>query len=51
VRIWHGAHDSRAEPDFEYLAAALPDARPTVWPDDGHYGVLRHWTEVLRTCW
>jgi pimeloyl-ACP methyl ester carboxylesterase len=50
VRIWHGAHDTRAEPDFEYLARTLPAARPVVWPDDGHYGVLRHWAEVLQTC-
>jgi hypothetical protein len=49
VRIWHGAHDTRAAPDFEYLAVTLPDARPTVWPAEGHYGVLRHWDEVLQT--
>jgi pimeloyl-ACP methyl ester carboxylesterase len=50
VRIWHGAHDTRAAPDFAHLAAALPGAVPVVWPDDGHYGVLRHWDEVLETC-
>ncbi|MGH9030963.1 MAG: alpha/beta fold hydrolase [Acidimicrobiia bacterium] len=50
VRIWHGAHDTRAAPDFEYLAGALPGATPTIWPDDGHYGVVRHWDEVLGTC-
>lgn len=47
VRIWHGAHDTRAAPDFEYLSATLPGAVPTIWPHDGHYGVLRHWDEVL----
>ena len=50
VRVWHGAHDARAAPDFEYLAATLPGAVPTVWPEDGHYGVLRHWDEVLTAC-
>jgi pimeloyl-ACP methyl ester carboxylesterase len=50
VRIWHGAHDTWAAPDFEYLAATLPGAVPTIWPDDGHYGVLRHWDEVLQIC-
>jgi len=50
VHIWHGAHDTRAAPDFEYLAATLPAALPAVWPDDGHYGVLRHWDEVLQDC-
>jgi pimeloyl-ACP methyl ester carboxylesterase len=47
IRVWHGAQDTRAEPDFEHLAAALPGGVPTVWPDDGHYGVLRHWGDVL----
>ncbi|HYU56678.1 MAG TPA: alpha/beta hydrolase, partial [Actinomycetota bacterium] len=47
IRIWHGAQDTRARPDFEHLAAALPGCVPAVWPDDGHYGVLRHWGEVL----
>lgn len=47
VRIWHGAQDTRGEPDFSYLAATLPDCRPQIWPHQGHYGVLRHWREVL----
>jgi pimeloyl-ACP methyl ester carboxylesterase len=47
IRAWHGAQDTRAEPDFQYLGAAMPRSIPTVWPDDGHYGVVRHWGEVL----
>jgi pimeloyl-ACP methyl ester carboxylesterase len=47
VRIWHGAQDARAEPDFRYLAATLPGCRPVVWSHDGHYGVVRRWREVL----
>jgi hypothetical protein len=47
ARLWHGAHDTRAERDARHLARALPDARLTVWDDAGHYGVLRHWGEVL----
>jgi pimeloyl-ACP methyl ester carboxylesterase len=47
VRLWHGAQDRRAEPDFRYLAATLPACRPVIWPHDSHYGVLRHWREVL----
>jgi pimeloyl-ACP methyl ester carboxylesterase len=47
VRIWHGAQDTRGEPDFRYLAATLPACRPQIWPHQGHYGVLRHWPEVL----
>ncbi|MGQ0804956.1 MAG: alpha/beta fold hydrolase [Actinomycetota bacterium] len=47
IRVWHGAQDTRAEPDFEHLAATLPGPVPAVWPDGGHYGVLRHWAELL----
>ena len=47
VRLWHGAQDTRGEPDFRYLAATLPGCRARVWPDAGHLGVVRHWREVL----
>ena len=47
IRVWHGAHDTRAEPDFQYLAGTLPGATARIWPEDGHFGLLRHWTEVL----
>ena len=47
ARLWHGAHDTRGEPAFEYLSATLRGCRAEVWPDAGHYGVLRHWREVL----
>jgi pimeloyl-ACP methyl ester carboxylesterase len=47
VRVWHGAQDTRAEPAFRYLAATLPACRHVIWPHDGHYGVVRHWPEVL----
>ena len=47
VRLWHGAQDTRGEPPFRYLSATLPDCTAEVWPDAGHYGVLRRWPEVL----
>ena len=47
IRVWHGARDTRAGPDFEHLTATLPACVATVWPEDGHYGVLRHWDEIL----
>ena len=47
VRLWHGAQDTRGEPAFRYLAATLPGCRAEVWPDAGHYGVLRHWRQAL----
>jgi pimeloyl-ACP methyl ester carboxylesterase len=47
IRVWHGAQDTRAQPDFEHLAATLPGCVPAVWPDQGHYGVVPRWGEVL----
>jgi pimeloyl-ACP methyl ester carboxylesterase len=47
VLIWHGAQDTRGEPDFRYLAATLPGCRSMIWPHAGHYGVADHWREVL----
>jgi pimeloyl-ACP methyl ester carboxylesterase len=47
VRVWHGAQDTRGEPDFRYLAATLPGCRSIIWPHAGHYGVAGHWREVL----
>jgi hypothetical protein len=47
VRLWHGAQDTRAEPDFRHLEATLPGCRPRIWPHEGHYGVVRRWREVL----
>jgi len=47
ARLWHGAEDTRAEPDFRWFAAALPGARSHVWPDEGHLGIVARWPEVL----
>jgi pimeloyl-ACP methyl ester carboxylesterase len=47
VHVWHGGQDARAEPSFRYLTATLPACRPVIWPHEGHYGVVRHWREVL----
>lgn len=47
ARVWHGAHDLRAEPDIDTYARELRGALITRWPDDGHFGLLAHWPEVL----
>jgi pimeloyl-ACP methyl ester carboxylesterase len=49
VRLWHGAQDTRGEPDFRYLAATLPAGRPQLWSEAGHYGLIRHWDEILTS--
>jgi pimeloyl-ACP methyl ester carboxylesterase len=47
VHIWHGAQDTRGTPDFECLRDRLPSSHATVWPDQGHYGVVPCWGEVV----
>ena len=47
VRLWHGAQDTRGQPDFRHLAATLPSCRSQIWPRQGHYGILRHWGDVV----
>ncbi len=47
ARVWHGEHDLRAEPDIDTYARELRGALVTRWPDDGHFGLLAHWPEVL----
>jgi pimeloyl-ACP methyl ester carboxylesterase len=49
VRIWHGAQDTRGAADFECLRARLPGARATVWADQGHYGAVPGWSELLAS--
>lgn len=45
--LWHGAQDTRAEPDFRYLAATLPEVRTGIWPDQGHLGNVPGWPDLL----
>jgi pimeloyl-ACP methyl ester carboxylesterase len=46
-RVWHGAYDKRAEPDIDTYERELRGTATTRWPDDGHFGLLAHWPEVL----
>ena len=47
ARLWHGAEDTRAEPDLRWFAATLPAAVTHVWPDQGHLGVVARWPAVV----
>jgi pimeloyl-ACP methyl ester carboxylesterase len=49
VDLWHGAQDPRVTMESqEFLVRTIPDARLTVWPDVGHFGIAKHWPEVLE---
>jgi pimeloyl-ACP methyl ester carboxylesterase len=48
VYLWHGELDvviPRAAAEF--LAARIPNCRVTIWPDEGHLAIARHWGEIL----
>jgi pimeloyl-ACP methyl ester carboxylesterase len=48
VHVFHGAQDTWVERrHVDFLVAALPKARLTVWPDSGH-GPAQHWDEILQ---
>jgi pimeloyl-ACP methyl ester carboxylesterase len=47
--LCHGAEDTRAEPDFRWFAVTLPSAVPRIWPDQGHFGIVARWPDVLES--
>ena len=49
VHLWHGAQDPRVPlATQEFAAETIPDARFAIWPDAGHFGAAKHWSEVLE---
>jgi len=50
VCLWHGELDvltPRAAAEF--LASRIPNCKVTIWPEEGHIGIARHWDEILDT--
>ncbi|HET6866195.1 MAG TPA: alpha/beta hydrolase [Solirubrobacteraceae bacterium] len=46
--LWYGGEDPLAPPQMgRYLADALPNARLTVYPGEGHMVYVTHWEEIL----
>jgi hypothetical protein len=31
----------------ELLAFTIPTCKVTIWPDEGHIAIARHWDEIL----
>ena len=50
VQLWHGKQDSRVQlaTTQEFAAETIPDARLTIWPDAGHFGVAKYWRQILE---
>jgi hypothetical protein len=48
VDLWHGRLDVLAScAPAEFLASKIPDCMVTIWPDEGHIAIARHWHEIL----
>lgn len=49
VHLWHGRLDVLAPcAPAEFLASRLPNCKVTIWPDEGHIAIARHWDEILE---
>jgi pimeloyl-ACP methyl ester carboxylesterase len=50
VDLWHGAQDPLIRRQtMDFAAETIPGARLHVWPDAGHLGVAKHWTQVIQS--
>ena len=49
VTIWHGSQDpwvTSGHVDFQ--VNTIPRSSLVIWPDSGHLGFVKHWTEILE---
>lgn len=48
VHLYYGARDGLMPQRYgEWLESQIPSATLTIWPEDGHLGLLRHWDDVI----
>jgi pimeloyl-ACP methyl ester carboxylesterase len=48
VDVWHGRVDADNPASHgEFIASRVPDSRLVVWPNEAHWGVFRHWDEIV----
>ena len=49
VALWHGDADINSPlAAATYLSRTIPNASLTVFPDEGHFLILKHWGEFIR---
>ena len=49
VTLWHGDADANSPlATATYLSRAIPDASLTVFPDEGHFFILKRWGAIIR---
>ena len=48
VHFWHGAEDPRVpQKHVAFTVDRIPDCVLTTWPGVGHFGIAKHWSQVL----
>jgi pimeloyl-ACP methyl ester carboxylesterase len=48
VLLWHGRLDLIVScAAAEFLVARIPGSKLTIWEDEGHVGIARHWDEII----
>jgi pimeloyl-ACP methyl ester carboxylesterase len=49
VTIWHGSQDPGVKREhIDFQANLIPKSTLVVWPDAGHIGFVKHWSELLE---
>lgn len=50
VHVWHGEQDSRvSQAHVDFITNKIRDCTAINWPDAGHFGIAKHWGEILET--
>jgi pimeloyl-ACP methyl ester carboxylesterase len=48
VHLWYGELDERiARRHVDFIAGQIRDCVLVVWPDAGHFGIAKHWGQIL----
>jgi pimeloyl-ACP methyl ester carboxylesterase len=50
VHVWHGRQDPLVKQTYiDFIASTIRNCKVVVWPDVGHLGIAKYWTEILQT--
>jgi len=48
VHLWYGEQDERiARRHVDFIAGQIHDCVLSIWPDAGHFGIAKHWGQIL----
>jgi pimeloyl-ACP methyl ester carboxylesterase len=49
VSIWHGTQDPWVKREYiDFQASTVPKCTVVIWPDSGHLGFVKHWSDILE---